>query len=73
MEDLIKKLNSLPGSYYNFVVGIETYAKKTPERLERVMNFIDSNENLTPSDVVKFVMQQPDFHDDGVGQQTQVV
>ena len=72
MDELIKRLNRIPGSYYGFVVGIETYAKKNPERLKRIMEFIDSNDNLTPSDIVKFVMDQPDFHDDGVGMNNQV-
>lgn len=31
------------------------------------MDFIDSSNNLTPSDVVKFVMLQPDFHEYGLG------
>ncbi len=66
MEELVKKLNSIPNSYFAFVAGIVTYAKKKPERLEKVMTFIDSSDSLTPSDVVKFVMLQPDFHEDGL-------
>ena len=56
MEELVKKLNSIPNSYFAFVAGIVTYAKKKPERLEKVMTFIDSSDSLTPSDVVKFVI-----------------
>lgn len=29
MEELIKNLNEIPHSYFGFVVGIVTYAKKT--------------------------------------------
>ena len=67
MEELVKKLNAIPNSYFGFVAGIVTYTKKKPERLQKVMNFIDASDNLTPSDVVKFVMSQPDFHEDGLG------
>ena len=67
MEELVKKLNQIPNSYFGFVMGIVTYAKRKPERLEKVLNYINSSENLTPSDIVKFVMIQPDFHEYGLG------
>lgn len=66
MEELVNKLNSIPNSYFAFVAGIVTYAKKKPERLKKVLNFIDNSKDLTTSDVVKFVMMQPDFHEDGL-------
>lgn len=67
MEELIKILNEIPHSYFGFVAGIVTYAKKSPMRLQRVKEYINSNDILTPSDVVEFVMSQPDFHEDGLG------
>ena len=67
MEELVRKLNAIPNSYFGFVAGIVTYAKRKPERLKKVMGFIASTENITPSDVAKFVMSQPDFHEDGLG------
>lgn len=66
VEELIKKLNEMPNSYFGFVAGIVTYTKKKPERLEKVLDYINSNNELSPSDVVKFVMMQPDFHEDGL-------
>ncbi|MDD5866689.1 MAG: hypothetical protein PUC75_03500 [Lachnospiraceae bacterium] len=72
MEELVKKLNAIPNSYFGFVAGIVTYAKKKPERLKKVIKFIDSSDNLTPSDVVKFVMTQPDFHEYGLGEKEMV-
>lgn len=67
MEELVQKLNGIPNSYFGFVVGIVTYVKKKPERLKKVLTFIDNSNNLTTSDVVRFVMMQPDFHEDGLG------
>lgn len=67
MEELINKLNAIPNSYFGFVAGIVTYAKMKPERLKKVMDFIDSSNELTSSDVVKFVMSQSDFHEFGLG------
>ena len=31
------------------------------------MEFLNSSDNLTPSDVVRFVSEQPDFHEYGLG------
>jgi len=65
MEELVNKLKAIPGSYFGFVAGISTYAKKKPERLKKVMDYIDNTPNLTTSDIVEFVIRQPDFHEDG--------
>ena len=67
MEDFINRLNSVPGSYFNFVIGITTYVKKNPQRLKIVNSFMDEHPDANPSDIVYFVMKQPDFHDDGLG------
>lgn len=61
MEELVLKLNSLPNSYFGFVMGIIAYCKKSPKRVDKVLAFIDTTDGVTPSDVVKFVMDQPDF------------
>ncbi len=66
MDELYAKLNAIPDSYFGFVMGIMSYAKKKPERLERVLQFLNNNADLTSSDVVEFVMDQPDFHEFGL-------
>lgn len=66
MEELIIKLNNIPNSYFGFVAGITAYAEKKTERLEKIMQYINTTENLTTADVVRFVMLQPDFHEDGL-------
>ncbi len=63
MEELIKRLNEIPNSYFDFVAGVVTYVKQKPKRLKNVMEFLDESKDITPSDVVKFIMQQPDFHE----------
>lgn len=72
MEELVNKLNAIPNSYFGFVAGITTYAKKKPERLKKVLDYINNTPNVTPSDVVGFVMMQPDFHEDGVSMKEKV-
>lgn len=61
MEELIRRLNAFPNSYFGFVAGISTYAEKDPERLRKVMDYLDSSEALTTSDLIRFVSEQPDF------------
>ena len=73
MEELVSRLERMPHSYFDFVAGIVAYVKKRPERLEKVLNYLDSTENITPSDVVKFVMDQPDFHDFSAAKEMQWV
>lgn len=67
MDELYDKLNAIPDSYFGFVMGILSYAKRKPERLEKVLTFLNETPDLTSSDVVKFVMDQPDFHEYGLG------
>jgi hypothetical protein len=64
MDELYAKLKAIPDSYYGFIIGIITYTKKKPERLDKVLRFLEENHDVTSSDIVKFVMDQPDFHDD---------
>ncbi len=66
MEELENKLKAIPDSYYGFVVGIINYVKQNPCRLQKVLRFINSTKDLTSSDVVKFVSDQPDFHEFGI-------
>ncbi len=66
MEELSVKLNAIPDSYFGFVAGIMAYAKNNPNNLDKIIQFIDSKEDVTSSDVVEFVMKQPDFHQYGM-------
>ena len=68
MDELYAKLNAIPDSYFGFVMGITAYAKQKPEHLDMLLHFLDSASNPTSSDVVKFVMDQPDFHEFGLSQ-----
>lgn len=68
MNELEQLLNNIPGSYYDFITAILHYAKKKPERLEKVLEYIKGNPGVTSSDVIYFVSTQPDFYDDSVPQ-----
>ncbi len=64
MEELYNKLRAIPGSHFGFVIGILTYAKKKSSRVERILNYLNSDNDLTVSDVVMFVSTQSDFFED---------
>ena len=67
MNELYKMLNEIPDSYFSFVMGIISYAKRKPERVNRILQYLTEKSDLSSSDVVKFVMEQPDFHEDELG------
>ena len=64
MQELIEKLNSIPNSYFDFVSAIVSYAKKKPERLKSVLQFLDENPDASSSDVIYFVSTREDFGED---------
>ena len=64
MEDLIERLNKIDDSYHDFILGISEYAKKKPERLEKVMEYLNQNPDANASEIVYFVSTQPDFNED---------
>ena len=66
MEELTKRLIVIPDSYDDFVAGIVSYAKRKQERLRKIIDFLDETPDALSSDVVEFVIMQPDFHEDGV-------
>lgn len=65
VRELVNKLSNVPNAYTGFVLGITNYAKKKPERLTKVMEYMDQNTNASASDIVSFVMLQEDFREDG--------
>ncbi|HAL02773.1 MAG TPA: hypothetical protein DCP07_05390 [Lachnospiraceae bacterium] len=64
MKELLDKLYSLSNVYEDFIYGTVDYAKEKPEHLKVLLDYLRNNDNLTTSDVVYFIMIQPDFFDD---------
>lgn len=64
VEELKKLLWNVNDAYYGFVVAIIVYAKKKPERLRAVIDFIKSHADANSSDILEFVSNQPDFYED---------
>ena len=64
MEELIKLLNDINDTYFDFVSGIVHYAEVKPSRVDRLLKFLRENPKVLSSDVVRFVSDQKDFFDD---------
>ena len=64
MNELTAKLENISDAYVSFVHAVQVYAKKKPERLKRVLEYIDNNQNALSSDILEFVFKQPDFKED---------
>lgn len=67
MDELYERLNKISDSYFAFVLGIVSYVKMKPSRLDVVLTFLRDNENAKSSDVVKFISEQPDFNEFNLG------
>ena len=63
MEELYNRLNSFPGAHFGFVMGVIAYVKQKPDRLKKVMEYLNSSDSLSKSDVILFISTQPDFFD----------
>lgn len=66
MEELVAKLYEVPNAYFGYIAGVTTYARKNPNRMATVLKYLNENEVLTTSDVIKFITEQPDFFEDMV-------
>lgn len=64
MNELTTKLENISDTYVSFVHAVQVYAKKKPDRLKRVLEFIDNNPDALSSDILEFVFNQPDFKED---------
>ena len=73
MKELIKQLSNISDAYDDFILGTLNYAKKDPSHVEILKCYMSGKSNLTSSDVIKFIMNQPDFHSFSATQKMQCV
>lgn len=63
LKELHEKLRNVPNSYSAFVGGIMRYASTGRVRKEKVLKYMNEHPNSKTSDIIKFVMEQDDFHE----------
>ena len=62
VTNLIKKISGISDVYDDFILGVISYAKKKPNHVKILNDYLDDHRDATTSDVVEFIIQQPDFH-----------
>lgn len=62
MKELIQQLSNIPDAYDDFILGTINYVKKDPSHLNILKDFMRDKTNLVSSDIVAFIISQPDFH-----------
>ena len=70
MGELITRLNDVDDSYFAFVAGVIAYAKESPEHLLLINEYLDANPDSKSSDILGFIMNQPDFTQSGCSEET---
>lgn len=64
MAELKERLDEVKDAYVDFQAAIISYAKKKPERHDKVMDFLKRNPSAMSSDILEFISNQPDFYED---------
>lgn len=62
MKELIQQLSNISDTYDDFILGTINYAKKDPSHIDILKDFMRGKTNLTSSDIIAFIISQPDFH-----------
>lgn len=62
LTELIKKISEISDVYEDFVLGVISYAKKDSAHVRILNDYLEDNPDLTTSDMVEFIIRQPDFH-----------
>ncbi len=63
MKELLQLLSEISDAYDYFILGVINYAKKDVSHIELLNRYMRENPNVTSSDLIAFIMAQPDFHD----------
>lgn len=63
VDSLMEMLEAVPRTYFDFVVTVLSYIKNDKSKLQLVSDYIDSHPDDTPSDILGFLLRQPDFLD----------
>ncbi len=62
MKELAQLLSNIPDAYDDFILGTINYAKKDVSHISILKDFMRGKTNLVSSDIIAFIVSQPDFH-----------
>lgn len=61
MTELQQKLEKIPDAYYDFVMGMLSYAKESGLHRSRLEKYIEQNPDADTSAVIEHISSFPDF------------
>lgn len=73
MKELMQQLINISDTYDDFIFGVINFAKKDPSHIELLNDYMRNKTSLTSSDVIAFIMSQPDFRKFGATNEIQQV
>lgn len=62
MKELIQQLSNISDGYDDFILGVINFAKKDLSHIKLLNNYMRGKEHVSSSDVIAFIIAQPDFH-----------
>ena len=63
MDRLTELLNNISDTYYDFVVGVLNYAKRSSENLEDMTAFIENHPEADTSDILEYMINRDDYYE----------
>ena len=61
MERLKELLDNVHDSYYDFVVGVLGYAKKSNDNLEEMTAYLEQHPDAGSSEIIEFMISRDNF------------
>ena len=66
MEELRSLLINVSDSYYDFVVGLTSYAQKSEARCDQLTVFLKNHPKAQTSDIIEYALKEMDLANDHV-------
>ena len=63
MDRLISLLNNVSDTYFDFVIGVSNYAKRSESNLNTMISFIENNPDALSSDIIRYMIDQDNYFD----------
>ena len=63
MERLTELLNNVHDSYYDFVVGVLNYAKKSNNNLNEMTSYIEEHPEAGTSEILSYMISRENYYE----------
>ena len=63
MERLKELLDNVYDSYYDFVVGVLGYAKKSNDNLEEMTTYLEQHPDAGSSEIIEFMISRDNYYE----------